>query len=249
MKIEVIVMMYQEATLAPLFLDHYSFANKISVLLDVDTTDNTKGICNQFPNAEVHPFKFPDMMDDEIKQYAINRAALMSKADWLIVVDADEFVFNPDLASTVPAYLSVVPEPIVYADMWQIYRHKTEKPIDSSKPALLQRRHGDPDTDNLPLHHAYKKPCVVRGGFGIQWIPGVHMLTHGQNLPVSKRRLKGTHWAMADADLAIQRRIYGRKLRQSQNNLKKKLSFQNHEITEEQIKAECNAHENDPKLF
>ena len=58
MKIDIITMWYNEAFLAPLFLNHYSFANTIHLLYDEDTTDNTLDIVSKYNNVKVIPFDF-----------------------------------------------------------------------------------------------------------------------------------------------------------------------------------------------
>ncbi len=60
---------------------------------------------------------------------------------------------------------------------------------------------------------------------------------------------QGAHWKMADPELAIVRRIINGKNRQSQNNLSGGYQVQDHFITEEEIRAECEAHLDDTVLF
>lgn len=249
MKITVIVACYNEETLLPLFLQHYAFADRIIVLLDSDTNDKSEKICKQFKNVEIVPFCFPDGMDDNMKMVFINEQAAKVKSGWIIAVDADEFVFALPLQKKVRSVLEAEQGNIIEAHMWQVYKHKTEKPLDPKKPAVPQRRHGDPDFSR-GLNAFYIKPCVVRAGCGVQWAPGCHQIIgECADMAVSTTKLHGTHWAMADVDLAIQRRIYGRKLRQSKVNMEKGLSFHNHTVTPEDIVAECLEHENDEKLF
>jgi hypothetical protein len=54
---------------------------------------------------------------------------------------------------------------------------------------------------------------------------------------------------MADPDLAVKRRMRGRRELQSGENIRYNWGFHNFDITEEKIRAECRAHENDPALF
>jgi hypothetical protein len=93
------------------------------------------------------------------------------------------------------------------------------------------------------------KPIIVRPNIGIEWRTGNHVINNISSYIVAKDYLYGAHWAMADPELAIERRYYGRTLRQSQFNLKKRLSTHLHHLTPESILRECQEHENDPKLF
>lgn len=243
MKIDVICMMYQEEMLAGLFCDHYKFVDTIHIIYDTDTSDNTKAICEQYPNVIIHPYTFPDMMDDALKQEQVNKMAAELDVDWILAVDADEFIFNKDTVDTVRAYLEESKETIISVTEWQVYKHVTENKICSYIPALLQRRYGDKGTA------FFQKPCVIRGRLGISWQAGCHILSENIPYPVLENGLQSTHWCNADIDLAIHRRIYGRKLRQSKYNLETGLSCHNHNITEDDIIAVCKAHEHDPLLF
>ena len=109
MTIDVISMWYNEAFLAPLFFDHYRFADRILLLLDRDTTDGTRreialASAADRPKIEVREVGSGDGMDDVYKRDVLNEAYRRSRADWVIMVDADEFVFVDPLGKdTVPA--------------------------------------------------------------------------------------------------------------------------------------------------
>lgn len=247
MKTAIVTMWYNEAFLAPFFLGHYSYADKIHLLLDADTDDNTRAICGRHGNVEIEDFTFPDMMDDELKVIKINEMVARQKADWVFSVDADEFIF-PANGENVMAILARQTANLLYAQMWQVYRHMTDLDLDPRQPAIYQRRHGDPNI-TVGINSAYVKPIIIRPEIGIEWYPGCHSYKENGKIEISKERFLGAHWQMADVNMAIDRRIKGRQKRQSKHNLETGMTGQHHFITEEEIRAECERHLHDPQLF
>ena len=76
MKIDIITMWYNEAMLAPFFLNHYSYADTIHILLDEEVTDNTQKIAEEYENVRIVPVRFPDKLDDILKIEKINSEKL-----------------------------------------------------------------------------------------------------------------------------------------------------------------------------
>jgi hypothetical protein len=249
MRIEIVTMWYNEEFLAPFFLNHYHYVDKIHLLLDVDTTDATARICAGYPNVAIEPFRFPDMMDDLIKSEKITSVYRRLNCDWVYLVDCDEFLFPPSLGSDPRQFLEAETQSeLIVAQMWQVYRHRTDADLDPRLPTILQRRHGDPNV-TTGVNAEYCKPIVVRSGLDIRWSPGCHMFASPQPIHFSARRFLGAHWSMADPAFAVQRRIAGRKQRQSQRNLRGGMSKHDHHITAEQIMRRCEEHRDDPQLF
>ena len=249
MKIEVITMWYNEEVLAPLFLDHYKWADKIHVIIDADTSDRCAEIACKHNNVDLHLFRFPDGLDDRLLIDEQNRLAGTLDCDWVITADADEFLF-PLPEEPIKDWIGreIAPETnVIKANIWQVYRHESEQPIDPTLPALHQRRHGDPDMRGK--NALYFKPCIVKPGYDIMWWVGCHTLQRSDRIVIGETKLYGTHWAMADVDLALNRRLRGRKERMSQQNHKNRLSKHNHKITESQIRAVCEQRKESPRLF
>ena len=237
MKVELITMMYNEEFLIPFFLNHYSWVDEIVVLYDKDTNDNSESILCDANNVSILPFNMPDGMDDGYKSQLISDTYQGSEADWVIVADADEFIFiskddlgkisEDDQASCVVLY--------------DVYRHVTESDLDPLQPIQSQRLHGC-------LDKQYIKPSIVRGGLSdISWGPGHHHLSGVANYHPTP--FTGAHWANADLSFCINRRIYNRRDRQSPTNKAMGWSVQNWNVTENSIRQECELHANDPKLW
>jgi hypothetical protein len=260
MKIDVISMWYNEAFLAPFFLKHYSFADTIHLLVDEETTDNTLEIVSKFENVEVIPVRFPDMLDDLLKVDTINRLYRSIDSDWVIVVDSDEFVFSLPLGLNIHEVLEKEKKYNLFnVHMWQVFRHRNDSDLNPDLPPILQRRHGDPDVSSA-LNAAYIKPIVVRTTLDIEWLPGCHVIKskniikrswdiiRGKKLFPSPQPIYGAHWAMADPEFAIQRRIRRMK-RLSKRNLEMEWGLHNFNIDETKIREECERHLDDPLLF
>ncbi len=253
MRIELITMWFNEEFLAPFFLKHYSYADRINILYDTDTTDNTKSICEQYPNVRLLPFKFPNMMDDEIKRDIINNLYHTLDADWILSVDSDEFAFIKEhdfFIYDFHNFLAADTKHDVYNVMLhQVYRHVTDKDLDPALPAVPQRRHGDPNI-TTGINAMYRKPVLVRGKLPLKWGPGCHAITRSAKaLSVAPTDVLGAHWAMADPQFAMERRLKNRKARQSQNNLNKQLTVHQHTITAKELTEDFKRHMNDPQLF
>lgn len=237
MKVEIITMMYNEEFLIPFFLNHYSWVDEIVVLYDKDTNDNSESILCDANNVSILPFNMPNGMDDGYKSQLISDTYQGSEADWVIVADADEFIFidNSSLSSIISddQAASVV--------LYDVYRHVTELDLDPLQSIYSQRSYGCLDS-------RYIKPSIVRGGLsGISWGPGHHHLSGTANFHHTP--FIGAHWANADLSFCVNRRIKGRRDRQSNNNKTMGWSVQNWNVTEDSIRQECELHANDPKLW
>ena len=101
LKIDVYVMVHNEEFILPYFLRHYgSFSNKI-VAFEDQSTDNSRKILEAYPNTIIV----------EPEEHGINEKYWTStlwpmyeeisrgQVDYVIQVDADEFVYHPDLLS------------------------------------------------------------------------------------------------------------------------------------------------------
>lgn len=260
MKIDIITMWYNESFLAPFFLKHYSYADTIHILLDEETSDNTQEIALKFENVRIVPVRFPDKLDDILKIDKINSLYKEIDSDWIIAVDSDEFVFPLPINKNIKDILGNESKYNLFnAQLWQVYRHRNDNDLNPDLPAIYQRRHGDPNV-TIGINALYVKPIIIRSGLDIEWKPGCHLLARkniigwirsyiqGKQILLSPQLIYGVHWAMADPEISIQRRIK-RKERLSKRNIEMGLGIQNFNVTEEQIRQECEQHLDDPLLF
>jgi len=246
--------MYNEQFLLPFFLKHYDWVDKINVIYDQDSNDNTLNILTSNPKVNVIPFRFPDMMDDFLKVKKIDEAYKnLHDPSRILLVDADEFIFIDR------GMLERIKYPVVNVKLFNVYRHISEGDLDVSKPVKEQRRHG-------VFVKMYNKPIIVKTGLDLIWGVGNHKISslHFYNKAryimanfITRRRLAiaydcgiiGAHWVNADPCFCVERRIKGRRDRQSKFNLERGLTAQHHNISAESVLAECKMHENDPIVF
>jgi len=243
--ITIISAWYNEEFLAPLFLNHYSFADRIIIMLDESTNDDTifriRDCMDVAGNMiSVRRLNMPDGLDDQLKQKQVNNQYGQIKEGWVIEVDADEFIKIPEIG--MKPFLNEIKEDVVEVMFWQMYQNQqVEKSLDNHTPVFEQRRHG--------IRNRFKrwnKPCVVRAGRNYAWSVGHHGIVPPRN--ISDKMLLGAHLSMADSDMAVARRIFGHKNRQSQANYQNRLSVHNHSITEERIIYQCDSHKNCPPV-
>ena len=234
MKVETLTFVYNEEFLLPFYLKHYEWCDKLNVIYDTDSKDKTLEILKSNTKVNILPFTFPDGMDDSLKVARLNDLYKSSKSDLILNVDCDEFIFDKELIIE-KAKL----DPIINVKLCDVYRNIKECDLDINKSIKEQRRYGH----IIPF---YNKPIIVKTGLDIIWKPGNHELVNGKRVDCG---IVGSHWANADLNFCIERRIKNRKERQSKINLACHMTLHNHHITSEDVIKQCKAHENDPELW
>lgn len=115
MKIEVHSLLHNEADILPYFMRHYSqFADVI--FYESDSTDGSAELARKL-GAKVVPLKTDNELNEIIFLQMKNNCWKNSKADWVIIVDTDEFVYSPDLVRI----LENTPCTIMYPKEWRMY--------------------------------------------------------------------------------------------------------------------------------
>jgi hypothetical protein len=232
--IQTISFCYQEEYLLPFYFKHYDFCDKFNIIYDVDSNDKTIDLLKGNPKVNIIPFKFPQMMDDQIKVNEINKFyRQIPEGIRLLNIDIDEFVFIDN------EILNTFNVNALFVSLYNVYRHTTEKDLDVNLSIKEQRRHGI-------LESIYIKPIIVKTRLNIQWGVGNHTLSGVQIIDAG---IKGAHWSNADPCFCVNRRVKNRMLRQSKYNLEHGLTVQHHNITEQDVINECELHKNDPEVF
>jgi len=241
--ITVITAWYNEEFLSNLFLSHYSFADKIIVLLDESNDDGTLQVIEKYKDlVEVWKLSMPNGMDDQLKIKQMNIAYEGIESGWVIFADADEFIYMPPTEE----YLKNERTDVICVDYYQMYQHKSEFLLNSVDPVFEQRRYGKKEFI-AGTTATWMKPCIGRAGIGLVWGPGHHTV-NSKNIHLTEY-LRGAHWHMADANLAITRRINGRKKRMSQENIRLQSSVHNFTITAQEIMDFCESRMDSELVF
>ena len=218
MKVEVITTYYKEEFLAPLFLQHYSWVDHINI------------ITAAFPDGK---------FNDHLKTDLINRAIAASPADWVIVVDFDEFVFPYPYGTDPRMVLCEETGDKINVPMWRVWRHHTDRDIDRMAPPVPQRLHGVPNREHT-------KPCIFRPN-GIS----IHVGCHAANFPSHfewGQPWTAVHWANADPCFGIARSREDRQARLCQQQLSENLGVIPEWLQAGFLERRYLEHQNDPPI-
>lgn len=220
MTIELITAFYREEFLSPLFMLHYAH-----------WVDWMTFITRQLPDGK---------FDDEDKSEWINDAIARSRADWVVLVDMDEFIYPLPYGTNPREVLDkerALGNRMIVSRMTRMWRHVTDSNIDRTQPPVPQRLHGIPD---------HVKPCIF-DPTGIQMGVGNHDYRSDSPRPQGAP-WAGAHWANADPCFWIQRETRDRGPRLSQRNIDR--GYGTHTLRrEEEILLECQQHQNDPVII
>jgi len=160
MTFEVITMWYNEEFLAPFFLNHYWQAKQITIFYDNATRDNTlEEIANHNESIKVklQTINLDQGLDEFRKIRYINEAYKRSKCDYVIVADADEFVFYEDCRFKRRIY---------WCALAQIMRTPYDPELDSRLPI---------DTWSYGFQEKLMiKPSIIRTGLKALFTVGHH---------------------------------------------------------------------------
>ena len=249
MKITVMTMWYNEEFLAPFFLEHYKFADRIHVIMDADTNDKSREIASKYPNVTMEEYKFPDGMNDILRRDKFNQTAQTLDTDWLFIADADEFFFAPN---DVPAkeYLKQADGNVLFAWMWYVFRNVKDKDLDFNiLPIHHQRRYGSPKDRMERSNLMYNtKPVIIHMPLDFKIGIGSHTI-EGKGIKFGNLKFDGAHWSSADPAFCLHRRVHNRKNRHSQINRQNGFGVGDFNITEKEIWGTYVKHLNDPQLF
>jgi Glycosyl transferase family 2 len=196
-RVEVITAWHNQAFLAPFFLDHYRYADRINVSVDARTDDDTMAICARYPNVAVDSVRYTDPSDEAQRLDRLNTVYRALRCDWVFAVDADEFLFpQPWGTNPRPALNKEHDFDLVRAQTLRVYRHRTEAELDPRRPGVPQRRHGELNAEE-GIDGKGTRPLLVRGGLDAEWTVGRRAFGR-PGLRVSPHLYACAHWAMAD---------------------------------------------------
>lgn len=238
MKLTVITTWRDEELLAPFFLSHYAFADRIIVFLDDKTTDHTERLLKSASNVEIRSISFPDGFD--IRQATNERNSCYREIEegFVMVADADEFLLPVVLSNEFDVY---------YGEFTEVYRHVTDADLDPNSPAIPQCRHGVRLKDNNPFGLATGKPCIAKSGLDVHWECGNHNLLGRFHQIFGHAEV--VHWQTADP-VILQARHAKRSQQQSLECLRLGYGVHWPQYGERgYIENLVKAHENDPLVL
>jgi len=174
MKIVVVTLTYNEEVILPFFLRHYErFVERI-IIFDSGSTDRTPEIARAHPLVELRERRPTNGEIDDMENVRLKNTAWKDcGADWVIVVDADEFLFHPDMR----AFLNDCGRQrknLVQSECWQMVGVN----IPSEGLLTEQITMGVRDAHTIQF---YDKTLIFKPETNINYVPGCHHY-HGENL-------------------------------------------------------------------
>jgi len=201
--------MKNEEDMVPFFLRHYAFADKL-VVWDNESTDGTRAALEKDSRVEVREWATGGEMRDLELARMKSEEYRRTGPGWKIIVDADEFLWHPQIRRLFEWYDSVgvtVPATTGY-DMVSV-----DMPNDDGKSLLTDLvKTGVPN----PL---WNKPCVVRGDqVNVTYWPGAHKVdkVSGRVMSATGDELKLLHYRYMGMERTARK---AQEYRQSQENV------------------------------
>jgi glycosyltransferase involved in cell wall biosynthesis len=109
MKIETYILCHNEELYIPYLVRHYSQFGKI-IILENNSTDNTVELAKSL-GCEVWIYDIPDHNGEKMLTEIREQCWRKSQADWVMIVDADEFIFHPLLLKILSETKDTIFEP------------------------------------------------------------------------------------------------------------------------------------------
>ncbi len=99
MKIHVYTLCWNEEVILPYFLRHYETIAEKIIVYDNESTDNSLNILKSHSKVEIRTYCSNDQIRDDLYLDIKNNCWKESRgqADWVIIVDTDEFIYHVDL--------------------------------------------------------------------------------------------------------------------------------------------------------
>jgi hypothetical protein len=232
MKVHLATMWYNEEYLAPFFLKHYEWVDKITIFIDDATTDKTEEIVNSSTlNIDKKFIHFNDGVDEFLKIKTLTDEYSNSDADYFIIVDSDELLFHKELLDT-KEEIQRLNQDIIFVPYYDVYQaaEGESDTLDVNVPIYEQREYGFIAND---LHI---KPSIVKTGLNVSFSVGHHHI-YIKGVKVEKRidSFIGYHLAYFNLEFALERLLKNRKPRQSEFNIKNGINYHITNLTEEKI--------------
>jgi len=164
MKVWAYVTVWNEEKMLPFYLRHYSnFCERI-IVLDNESTDNTKMICESYPMVEFRTYSTGETFNDYIHLDLKHKCVAESKgkADYIIVSDCDEFIVHDNIIKFLEDNNSAVIFPAGFQMVSQTFPIGNQQIYDIVDS-------GTPDP-------WYSKPILINPNLvdDFEWIEGCH---------------------------------------------------------------------------
>lgn len=166
MKIWVFALMHNEAALLPFFMRHYQAVADRVIIFDDHSDDGTAELAAAYARVSVRPYPGEGLDDQEFSDFAARTyPEARGRADWCLWVDADEFIYHPDLRGRLAHYQAAgvtLPNVAGYSMFANAFPATDGQLYDAVTVGA-----------RAPF---YDKPVVFNPALDLRWIPGKHAL-------------------------------------------------------------------------
>jgi len=219
MKIEAFILAYNEAETIGLTIKHYQQFCERVVIFDNFSTDETRDIALSM-GCDVRLFGVKGVLSDKEYLKVKNHCWKQSKADWVIVCDADEILWHPDLTSVLLEDCTIM---TTYG--WNVYSE------DVPRENWLEITTGVPDCNYSKL--VCFNPKAIQE---INYVYGCHLANPKGNIQYSNTEYPLFHYKHIGGAKRVADRHALYAQRMSENNKRWKLGYQYLEPREQTIK-------------
>lgn len=203
MKIWIFTVCHNEEAMIPWFLRHYStFADRILVWDDA-STDNSRALLKANPLVTLFDWPYPSGLDEDRNlhhAYDVYPTA-RGKADWVMWVDCDEFIWSPtpmrDLLWTLPIATGRHADVATTAGFNML--------SDGLPPRCYEHKQL---WEHIPMGVKapnYSKPVVFRPEAHVRWVRGKHQLENCSPAMTEKPLLKLLHYRYLGSEFTRQK--------------------------------------------
>jgi glycosyltransferase involved in cell wall biosynthesis len=203
MLIHAFILCNNEEKLIPYLVRHYKQFVKV-IILESNSTDNTIDLARN-AGAEVWSYDVKDEIDDTWFTHLKNNCWKESRADWVMIADADEFIYHPDIVNILKRSRAQIIQPRffnMYSEVFpttqgQIYEEVT-KGIEQTSPKAKMN---------------IFRPTIKE----INYFPGCHEAFPGNVKIDTETPIKTLHMRNLSKEFIIERNLRAR-ARNSQAN-------------------------------
>lgn len=199
MLIQTFILCNNEERLMPYIMRHYSQFSKV-VILESQSTDRTVDLAREL-GAEVWSYDMPDEINDDWFTRLKNACWKGSLADWVIICDADEFVYHPDITKVLKSTQGTIIRPKFYNMYSEEFPTTKGQIYDEVKKGVEQ-------TSPLPKMNIFR-PVAIKE---MNYFPGCHEAFPTGNVRlVEDSPIKTLHFRNLSLNFVIERNLRARK--------------------------------------
>lgn len=191
-----------EAELLPYFLRHYAPDCDRMILYDNASTDNSRAVIEICDKAEIRDYPTKQAVMDSVDAALFANETYheaRGKADWVIWVDCDEFLYSGESLRETLRYARSRLVKAIQAHGYQMLSNEFPK---SDAPLIEQIRYGIRDDE-------YDKVAIFDPSIDLSWRPGRHVCRIADRIHIAyDGSMKLLHYRFLGMDYFKRRNAY-----------------------------------------